>query len=76
VKYKSPKMDFTIKTYKNLLHTLKTRGFSFYTFAGFLRMQQANEPSQSITLCHDIDRLPNNALKMAALEKKVGNSIQ
>lgn len=65
-------MDFTLKTYKNLLHTLKTREFSFHTFSSYLQSEQTNEPKQQVILRHDVDRLPNNAVKMAMLEKDLG----
>lgn len=33
-------MDFTIKTYRQLLHTLQSQGFSFQTFSEFLENNQ------------------------------------
>lgn len=58
-------MDFTLAFYKNLIKTLKNKGFSFSYF---------NNISQTpvIILRHDVDRLPQNALKIAQIEKELG----
>jgi hypothetical protein len=65
-------MDFTLKTYKNLLQTLKTRGFSFYTFSGYLQSVQTNEPKQHVILRHDVDQKPENSLQTAKIEHSLG----
>ena len=65
-------MDFTLKTYKNLLRTLKTRGFAFYTFSGYLQKEQAKRPNQQVILRHDVDLLPENALQTAKIENNLG----
>ncbi|MFO7828621.1 MAG: hypothetical protein R6V23_08375, partial [Bacteroidales bacterium] len=65
-------MDFTPKTYKTLLHTLKTSGFSFYTFSGYLQSAQTNEPEQQIILRHDVDQKPENSLQTAKIEHSLG----
>lgn len=57
-------MDFTLKTYKELLLCLKKLSFSFATFNEFTN----NTSGKSIYLRHDVDRLPNNALVLAKLE--------
>ena len=61
------KMDFTTDTYKSLLVTLQKQGYAFQTFEGFLQ----NPAQRSIVLRHDIDKLPENALRMANLEHKL-----
>jgi len=65
-------MDFTLKTYKSLLQKLKTRGFSFYTFSGYLQINQTNEPKQWIILRHDVDLMPENSLQTAKIEHSLG----
>ena len=65
-------MDFTLKTYKNLLQALKTRGFSFYTFSRYLQQEHPNEPKQQVILRHDVDLLPKNALQTAKIEHSLG----
>ena len=58
-------MDFTLKTYKNLLNTLQLQGYLFKTFEEFV---VADNTQQTVVLRHDVDRLPENALKMARIE--------
>lgn len=61
-------MDFTPNTYKNLLVTLQEEGYAFQSFENFLQT-----PAQkAVILRHDIDKLPENALKMATLEHGLG----
>ncbi len=61
-------MDFTPSTYKRLLTTLQTQGYSFQSFANSLQQPV----TKAIVLRHDIDKLPVNALKMARLENELG----
>ena len=61
-------MDFTLKTYKNLLIALKQAGYNFITFEEFCKEKQNKK---FIILRHDIDKLPKNALKFAILENKL-----
>lgn len=61
-------MDFTFKTYKIFLKTLKDQGFSFYTVEGFLR----NSLSNGIILRHDVDKLPQNSLAFAEFQHELG----
>jgi len=61
-------MDFTIKTYRQLLATLLRQGFSFQTFADFIE-----KPGEKvIVLRHDVDRLPENSLVFAEIESGMG----
>ena len=60
--------DFTLTTYKKLLHSLLTNGYSFQTLQDFI--QQAED--KTVILRHDVDRLPGNALKMARMENNAG----
>ena len=61
-------MDFTIKTYKQLLDTLMQMGYSFQTFQEF--REQPKE--KSIVLRHDVDKLPANSLRFAQIQHKLG----
>jgi len=61
-------MDFTLKTYRTLLDSLLTQGFSFQAFRDFIR-----EPRERvIILRHDVDRLPGNSLTTARIEQAAG----
>lgn len=62
-------MDFTIKTYKNLLNTLQSCGYLFRTFEEFVEF---NDAKKIIVLRHDVDRLPENALMLAKIENTLG----
>ena len=61
-------MDFTPETYKRLLEALKEKDYEFKTFGEFM-----DSPGQrSVVLRHDVDKLPENALQTAAIEKEAG----
>ena len=60
--------DFTLTTYKKLLQELLNNDYSFQTLQDFI--QQPIE--KAIILRHDVDRLPENALKMARMENNEG----
>jgi len=61
-------MDFTLTTYRRLLTTLQTGGYTFQPFRDYLQ-----HPAQkTVILRHDVDKLPENALKMAQLEHSLG----
>ncbi|MBN2821328.1 MAG: hypothetical protein JXP36_20315 [Bacteroidales bacterium] len=61
-------MDFTIKAYQNLLNSLQDAGFFFQTFSEFL--QKPHE--KVIILRHDVDLLPENSLRFAKIQVKMG----
>ena len=60
--------DFTLKAYNRLLNVLQSQRYSFQTVAHFSEIRNR----KSIILRHDVDRLPENSLKIAQLEKKLG----
>jgi peptidoglycan/xylan/chitin deacetylase (PgdA/CDA1 family) len=60
--------DFTLTTYKKLLHELLANGYSFQTLQDFI--QQAED--KTVILRHDVDRLPGNALVIAKIEREAG----
>lgn len=62
-------MDFTKRTYKNLLRSLQNVGFFFITFEEYLRSQQ---PEKFIILRHDVDLLPQNSLRFAQIQAEMG----
>ena len=62
-------MDFTVNTYKNLLTVLQMQGYSFQTFENFI---VSDDERKTIVLRHDVDRLPENAIRMARLEHDMG----
>lgn len=63
-------MDFTLKTYSRLLEAFQRAGYGFLTFQEF--MKASCQTGKTIVLRHDVDELAGNALKMAALEKRMG----
>jgi hypothetical protein len=68
-------MDFTLKVYKKLLNSLKKQNYSFYTLEDFIKLLNSSTTQlfnfPLIILRHDVDRLPENALKMARIEKEL-----
>jgi len=60
-------MDFTLDIYRSLLIALNSRGYEFRGFEAF----NAEETGRIVVLRHDVDRLPENALKMARIEKSL-----
>lgn len=61
--------DFTLKSYRSLLHALLQAGYRFLTFEEFL--SQPKE-AKTIVLRHDVDELAWNALEIARLENEMG----
>jgi hypothetical protein len=57
-------MDFTLKTYHQLLDALIAQGYTFQTFAGFLE----NPAPRAIILRHDVDARPGNSLRFAQIQ--------
>ena len=63
--------DFTIKIYEQLLTTLISNEFVFLTIEDyFSSIHPLSEPF--ILMRHDVDRKPQNSLRMAKLEAKLG----
>ncbi len=60
--------DFTLTTYKKLLQGLLNSGYSFQTLQEYIQ----NPKEKVVILRHDVDRLPENALKMAHMENTIG----
>ena len=63
------KRDFHLKIYQHLLDVLLTTGFSVLRVNDFF--SQDYHPLSFIILRHDVDRRPENALKMAFMEHSV-----
>jgi hypothetical protein len=61
-------MDFTRTTYTQLITAVKAGGFSFQTFQDFLK----NPAGRAVILRHDVDERPQNALKIAQAEHRMG----
>ena len=60
--------DFTLESYKKLLISIKTAGYSFQTLQDFIQQPE----DKTVILRHDVDRLPWNALVIAKIEKDAG----
>jgi hypothetical protein len=61
-------MDFTIKTYQNLLHAFIRAGYSFQTYADFLE----RPAPRTIILRHDVEARYENALQFARIQHELG----
>lgn len=61
-------MDFTIKTYKELLKTLIKAGYSF----NYLKEYIDNNKDKFVILRHDVDKRPKNALVFAKTQAALG----
>jgi len=62
-------MDFTIIRYIQLIKILQNKGFSFQTFEEFIKNPIL---TNCLILRHDVDRLPEKALKLAKIENILG----
>lgn len=62
-------MDFTLKTYRQLLQSLKTKGYSFITFDTYC---DGKRPDKFIILRHDVDLRAGHSLATAQLEHNLG----
>jgi hypothetical protein len=58
--------DFTLNTFRNLLETLNSQGYTFQTFENYLK----DPRNRTIILRHDVDNLPRNALRIARIENQ------
>jgi hypothetical protein len=65
--------DFTIRQYKALIDTLRSKGFLFLTFKYYLEKEIKDlDNSQVIILRHDVDAKPQNSLAFARLQHEAG----
>jgi len=62
--------DFSLTIYRDLIAEIKRSGFNVLTLKEYFRQKQ-DAPAFFI-LRHDVDRRPENALKMALLESSAG----
>jgi hypothetical protein len=60
--------DFTLNTFHKLLTILKEQGYTFQTFAGFIK----DPAPRIIILRHDVDARKMNSLQTARMEKELG----
>lgn len=67
-------MDFTIKTYRQLLQALQNKGFLFHTFSEYLKIKDEASSATSllIILRHDVDLMPHNSLRFAEIQHEMG----
>ncbi|RUT79876.1 hypothetical protein [Ancylomarina longa] len=57
--------DFTLDIYKKILLCFKTKGYEFQTFSEYL-----TKPKEKVILLrNDVDRMPENALILASIQK-------
>lgn len=60
-------MDFTFKKYKELLISLKNKGYTFQTFEEFIE----NPNKKVVVLRHDVDRRSKHSIDLALIENSV-----
>jgi hypothetical protein len=60
------KRDFTLKVYKQLIKTFLSNNYQFITVRNYF--EKNNHNKQLVILRHDIDLMPQNALKIAEIE--------
>jgi len=63
-------LDFTLAKYKELCETIVESECDTLTFSHYFHSK--NLPERFVILRHDVDRKPENALKMAELENRLG----
>lgn len=61
--------DFTLKKYTELIKAISKSEYKKITFKEYFTMTQ---PQNMIIIRHDIDKLPENALKLAVIESSYG----
>jgi hypothetical protein len=61
-------IDFTFKTFEELLKVFQKENYKIQTVSSFLQEPE----SKVLILRHDVDRYPNNALRMAEMEAELG----
>lgn len=67
--FKLKNKDFTLETYRNLLISLKSNGYDFYTFEQWLK----TKPKEKLVIIrHDVDLLAHNSLVTAKIEANLG----
>jgi peptidoglycan/xylan/chitin deacetylase (PgdA/CDA1 family) len=68
-------MDFTLTLYQQLLEALIAKNYQFLTVEEYFSDNHSVSPSKNLPLVllrHDVDRKPENSLKMARLESELG----
>ena len=66
-------MDFTIKTYHQLINSLKDSGYLFQTFGNNIDgKEEYTNNSKFIILRHDVDLLPYHSLSFAQIQASKG----
>ena len=63
--------DFTLKKYRELLVTLKSAGYEFYTFEQYLN-NMGSLAEKFIVLRHDVDLKVQNSVQTAIIEHELG----
>jgi hypothetical protein len=64
------KPDFTFQLYDGLLESIRTNGYEVLTVRDYV--SRSDLPERYLILRHDIDRKPENALRMARMEADHG----
>lgn len=62
-------MDFTLRTYRQLLMALQKAGYQFITFEAYCR---GEKDGKWVILRHDVDKSPKNSLATAQIESELG----
>lgn len=66
-------MDFTLSAYKALINSLKDNNYVFFTVSNYFSQESESlKNDKFVIMRHDVDRMPQNSLKMAKLEHDLG----
>ena len=65
--------DFTLTIYKQLIHNLLSQEYKFITVSEYFTPSLSESLSRPLVIMrHDVDRKPQNSLRMAKLEAELG----
>lgn len=67
--------DFTLDIYRELLETLQKKGYELISYSDYCRNilpRRPNAKKKFVILRHDVDKLPENSLRVAQIEHAFG----
>ena len=69
-------MDFSLIIYQQLLESLQKQNYQFLTVEEYFTHPVAISPNCPVAIMrHDVDRKPQNSLRMAKLEANLGVKV-
>ena len=64
------RLDFTLKKYDNFCKTIIKQDYTALTVYEWIIQKERKSSDKKIILRHDVDRFPNQAKKLAYIEKR------